>query len=53
MKWCLQEAGLLDREGVEEVAKGRRLTQQEALLVHDQEHWLVHLTYFLILFVHR
>ena len=28
-------------EGVVEVSKGRRLTEQEALLVHDQEHWLV------------
>jgi hypothetical protein len=34
-----QEAGLLERGGVLEVARGRRLTEQEALLVHDQEHW--------------
>ncbi len=34
-----QEAGLLERGGVLELARGRRLTEQEALLVHDQEHW--------------
>jgi hypothetical protein len=34
-----QDAGLLERGGVLEVARGRRLTEQEALLVHDQEHW--------------
>jgi hypothetical protein len=34
-----QDAGLLERGGVLEVARGRRLTEQEALLVHDQDHW--------------
>jgi len=34
-----QEAGLLERGGVLELARGRRLTEQEALLVHDQDHW--------------
>jgi len=36
---ALKEAGVVGREGVVKLENGRLLTKEEALLVHDEEHW--------------
>jgi len=36
---ALKESGVVDREGVVKLENGRRLSKEEALLVHDEEHW--------------
>lgn len=35
----IQDSGFLDNDDVTELVKGRKLTEEEVILVHSQEHW--------------